>query len=94
MKHGRRLDTSSTFSTLSAPFDVIPSAVADIILSFQTRDSGIYECQVNTEPKRSLAFNLHVVGKFSLHVILFGLSIKTPYCSEFSLDVSKRMGRG
>ncbi|KAF0302479.1 hypothetical protein FJT64_025434 [Amphibalanus amphitrite] len=27
----------------------------------QTRDSGIYECQVNTEPKRSLAFNLHVV---------------------------------
>ncbi|XP_043196040.1 zwei Ig domain protein zig-8-like [Amphibalanus amphitrite] len=31
----------------------------------QTRDSGIYECQVNTEPKRSLAFNLHVVESFA-----------------------------
>lgn len=28
----------------------------------QQRDSGIYECQVNTEPKMSLAFWLNVVG--------------------------------
>jgi len=31
----------------------------------QSRDTGIYECQVNTEPKRSLAFNLHVVESFA-----------------------------
>lgn len=31
----------------------------------QLRDSGIYECQVNTEPKMSLAFRLNVIGKFS-----------------------------
>lgn len=29
----------------------------------QQRDAGIYECQVNTEPKMSLAFNLNVIGK-------------------------------
>jgi hypothetical protein len=29
----------------------------------QQRDSGIYECQVNTEPKMSLAFRLNVVGE-------------------------------
>jgi hypothetical protein len=28
----------------------------------QERDSGIYECQVNTEPKMSLAFRLNVIG--------------------------------
>lgn len=32
------------------------------ISSPQTRDSGIYECQVSTEPKISQAFNLSVVG--------------------------------
>lgn len=31
----------------------------------QERDAGIYECQVNTEPKMSLAFQLNVVGKSS-----------------------------
>lgn len=31
----------------------------------QLRDSGIYECQVNTEPKMSMAFRLNVVGKCS-----------------------------
>lgn len=30
----------------------------------QKRDTGIYECQVNTEPKMSLAFWLNVIGKF------------------------------
>ncbi|XP_071053790.1 zwei Ig domain protein zig-8-like isoform X2 [Onthophagus taurus] len=29
----------------------------------QIRDSGIYECQVNTEPKMSLPFRLNVVAK-------------------------------
>lgn len=31
----------------------------------QLRDAGIYECQVSTEPKMSMAFRLNVVGKFS-----------------------------
>jgi hypothetical protein len=26
-------------------------------------DSGVYECQINTEPKRSKAFQLEVVGE-------------------------------
>lgn len=29
----------------------------------QLRDSGVYECQVNTEPKMSLPFRLNVIGK-------------------------------
>lgn len=33
----------------------------------QPRDAGIYECQVNTEPKMSLAFQLNVVGE-SRHI--------------------------
>jgi hypothetical protein len=32
----------------------------------QERDSGIYECQVNTEPKMSLAFRLNVIGKWNV----------------------------
>lgn len=35
----------------------------------QERDAGIYECQVNTEPKMSLAFQLNVVGKSNYIVI-------------------------
>ncbi|XP_043220088.1 zwei Ig domain protein zig-8-like [Amphibalanus amphitrite] len=31
----------------------------------QARDTGVYECQVNTEPKRSLAFYLRVVEAFA-----------------------------
>lgn len=31
----------------------------------QLRDSGTFECQVNTEPKMSMAFRLNVVGKCS-----------------------------
>lgn len=30
----------------------------------QPRDAGIYECQVNTEPKMNLAFMLKVEGNF------------------------------
>lgn len=33
------------------------------ISSPQPRDSGIYECQISTEPKISQAFRLVVVGK-------------------------------
>lgn len=32
----------------------------------RTTDAGRYECQVNTEPKMSLFFNLTVVGEFRL----------------------------
>lgn len=30
----------------------------------QPRDGGIYECQINTEPKLNLALYLDVTGKF------------------------------
>lgn len=33
------------------------------IRSAQGRDSGVYECQVNTEPKMSLSFQLNVIGE-------------------------------
>jgi hypothetical protein len=31
---------------------------------FFPQDSGIYECQINTEPKKSKAYVLQVVSKF------------------------------
>lgn len=34
------------------------------VTSPQPRDSGVYECQVSTEPKISQAYRLNVVGKF------------------------------
>lgn len=33
------------------------------ISSSQPRDSGVYECQVSTEPKISQAYRLNVVGE-------------------------------
>lgn len=33
------------------------------IKSPQERDSGVYECQVSTEPKMSLNYSLNVVGE-------------------------------
>ncbi|GAB0090397.1 uncharacterized protein DMENIID0001_051270 [Sergentomyia squamirostris] len=30
----------------------------------QLRDAGVYECQINTEPKMSLSYTLNVIGKF------------------------------
>ncbi|PSN49511.1 hypothetical protein C0J52_18950 [Blattella germanica] len=38
----------------------------------QERDSGIYECQVNTEPKMSLAFRLNVIDVFMSRSFLLG----------------------
>jgi len=35
-----------------------------IIDNAAVEDSGIYECQINTEPKKSKAYILQVVGKF------------------------------
>lgn len=45
------------------------------ISSAQTRDSGVFECQVSTEPKISTAYRLNVVGRYQvttkdLHVLL------------------------
>lgn len=34
------------------------------ISSPQVRDTGVYECQVSTEPKISLAYTLSVVGMY------------------------------
>lgn len=39
------------------------------IKSPQQRDSGVYECQVSTEPKMSLNYSLNVVGKYMLNAI-------------------------
>ena len=33
------------------------------ISSVQLHDSGVYECQINTEPKISAPVNLNVVGR-------------------------------
>lgn len=41
------------------------------IVSVQPRDSGIYECQVSTEPKISQAYRLTVVGKFRTTFLTF-----------------------
>lgn len=35
------------------------------IISVQSRDAGIYECQVSTEPKISQAYQLTIVSKYS-----------------------------
>lgn len=37
------------------------------IKSPQQRDSGVYECQVSTEPKMSLNYSLNVVGECRLN---------------------------
>jgi hypothetical protein len=34
------------------------------VTSAQPRDSGVFECQVSTEPKISQAYRLNVVGEF------------------------------
>lgn len=41
----------------------------------QLRDSGIYECQVNTEPKINLAIHLDITGKKPNSVIFLLLII-------------------
>lgn len=48
----------------------------------QVEDSGIYECQINTEPKRSKAYLLQVVGKLRLKKFICSLS-----CTLFIKDV-------
>lgn len=48
------------FSVIHAP----ESEDWDLQIEYvQPRDSGIYECQVNTEPKINLAVLLHVTGR-------------------------------
>lgn len=43
----------------------------------QQRDSGIYECQVNTEPKINLAVNLDVTGiKFFFFLIFYEFPVE------------------
>ena len=55
-------------------------------------DSGIYECQINTEPKKSKAYHLHIVGKFEflafpLFILMDILNLdlfQSTYLSAFS----------
>lgn len=44
------------------------------IKSPQQRDSGVYECQVSTEPKMSLNYSLNVVGEYRLNYLLVELN--------------------
>ena len=48
----------------------------------RVQDSGIYECQVNTEPKKSKYYQLWVVGRTSFHICrwLNFLSHKSSSC--------------
>lgn len=60
--------TSDTFTyTGDQRFSVLHTVGSDdwdLKIDFvQQRDSGIYECQMNTEPKINLAFFLEVTGK-------------------------------
>jgi hypothetical protein len=60
--------TSSIYTyTGDARFSVLHPEMSDQwklkIVYVQQRDAGIYECQINTEPKLNLAFILRVEGK-------------------------------
>lgn len=37
----------------------------------QLRDAGIYECQINSEPKISLSYALNVIGEYLMCVCFF-----------------------
>lgn len=39
----------------------------------QLRDAGIYECQINSEPKISLSYTLNVIGEYLMCVCFFHL---------------------
>ncbi|ETN57867.1 hypothetical protein AND_010559 [Anopheles darlingi] len=64
------LSAGTAVYTSDERFQVIRSEKAEnwtLQIKFaQQRDSGIYECQVNTEPKMSMAFRLNVVGKLDV----------------------------
>ncbi|CAO1385929.1 unnamed protein product [Diamesa hyperborea] len=64
----------------------------------QQRDSGIYECQVNTEPKMSLAFRLNVVeakatilGQSDLYVKMGSIVVLTCVISQGPHDLGTIM---
>lgn len=31
---------------------------------------GVYECQINTEPKMSLSYTLHIIGEYTLFIFV------------------------
>lgn len=61
------LTTSIYTYTGDQRFEVLHNSESDdwdLRIAFaQTRDTGIYECQVNTEPKINLAVQLDVTGE-------------------------------
>lgn len=72
------------------------------IKSPQERDSGVYECQVSTEPKMSLNYSLNVIGECYLNYSriwpgfvnrdLASIDLMSIYL-EVSLPIGGRYGR-
>lgn len=50
----------------------------------QKRDAGVYECQVNTEPKINMAVMLNVEGEF----IVFK-KLRNSYCKKCSIYITE-----
>lgn len=53
------------------------------VKSPQARDTGIYECQVNTEPKMSMAFQLNIIGKCENILFLYIYADRYPNIEMF-----------
>ena len=62
------------FSVIHAP----DSEDWDLKIEYpQKKDEGIYECQVNTEPKINLAVLLHVTGMYDVRLECLDLVFRT-----------------
>lgn len=67
--------TSHIFTyTGDARFSVLhpePSDDWDLKIDYvQPRDAGVYECQINTEPKINMAVFLHVEGEQKVYILI------------------------
>lgn len=49
----------------------------------QLRDAGIYECQINSEPKMSLSYTMNVIGKYLVLSIGFFACFTTAWITYY-----------